>query len=85
MATQTVVTNQMKSSADLPPPSPCAHRGSFSAPMESACQPAVCVTDGWTVVSLMGLMSKVIYHSIQQYTLYKVSFIDKLSNKKLST
>ncbi len=50
-------------------------------PVGSACQPAVCVMDGWTVVSLTGLMSKVIYHSIQQYTTYTISSIDKLSTK----
>lgn len=75
MATQTVLTNQMRSSVDLPPLCPCVYRGSFSVPMESACQPAVCVMDGWTVVLLMGLMRKVMYHSIQQYTTYTVSAI----------
>lgn len=62
MATQTVLTNQMRSSVDLPPPCPSAHQGSFSVPVESVCLPVVCVMDGWTVVLLMGLMSKVIYH-----------------------
>lgn len=61
MATQTALTNQMRSSVDLPPPCPSAHRGSFSVPVESACLPVVCVMDGWTAVLLMGLMSKVIY------------------------
>ena len=62
MATQTVLTNQMRSSVDLPPPCPSAHQGSFSVPVENVCLPVVCVMDGWTVVLLMGLMSKVIYH-----------------------
>lgn len=61
MATQTVLTDQMRSSVDLPPPYPCAQRGSFSVPTESVCQPVVYVMDGWTVALLMGPMSKVSY------------------------
>lgn len=62
MATQTVLTIQMRSFVDLPPPCPCAHRGSFSALTESVWQPVVCVMDGWTVALLTAPMSKVICH-----------------------
>lgn len=61
MATQTVLTNQMRSSVDLPPLCPYAHLGNFSVQMESVCQPAVFAMDGWTVALLMDLMSKVNY------------------------
>lgn len=61
MATQTVLTSQMRSSVDLPPAYPCAQWGSFSVPTESVCQPVVYVMDDWTVALLMGPMSKVSY------------------------
>lgn len=61
MATQTVLTNQMRTSVDLPPLCPYAHLGNSSVQMESVCQPAVFAMDGWTVALLMDLMSKVNY------------------------
>lgn len=70
MATQTVLTNRMRSSVDLPRPYLCAHQGSFSVPMESACQLVVYVTDGLTVALLMCLMSKVIDRTHRSNELY---------------
>lgn len=77
MATQTVLTNQMRSSAALPPLCPCVQWGSFSVPTESVCQPVVCVTDGWTAVLLMGQMSKVIcwLQAFQQYPVILMSLL----------
>lgn len=39
-------------------------------PVEGVCRPAECVMDGSTVVLLMDLMSKVMYHFLQQYNLH---------------